>query len=318
MYAIAIDFGGTNIKFALIQNGVVVESGRSPANSDQGLRPQLERVAQDVDQLLKSHGLTIRDCQGIGMAMPSLVNPHTLQLLSINEKYPDVANFSIADWVTETFGLPLVLENDAKAALYGEVRYGSAIGAEDAILVTFGTGIGSAAIIEGKLLRGKHHQAGCLGGHFTTNAEGAICNCGNKGCLEVYASQWALPRLAQSFPQYAQSQLATFKNMGYFHIIEASLQGDVVAKQVLDVLIEYWSAGIVNLVHAYDPEVVILSGGLMKSKAYIMPMLEQRVNRHVLTPWGQLSFVAAQDPEASVLLGLYALVEDKLQVHNKQ
>lgn len=312
MFIVAIDFGGTYIKMALLEDGMVRERYKIPAYSDQGLHFRLEEVKQGVHLLLEKAGLSLSDCSGIGMAIPGIVNADTCRVLSVNAKYNDAIDFDFAAWAEQTFGLPIVLENDAKAALIGEVTYGVAAGETDAVLMTFGTGIGTAAIVGGRILRGKHHQAGCLGGHFVTDAHGPACNCGGIGCLEANAGNWSLPRLARRYEGFAASALARAETIDYKAVIDASLRRDPVAETMLRDLLEHWTAGILNLIHAYDPEVVILSGGLMKSRDVVLPIFERKVHERAWTPWGKVRFAVAEDPETSVLLGVFALLKDKI------
>ncbi len=310
---IAIDFGGTNIKVGLVDNGKVLEQTRLPSHSDQGLIARLDDVKVEVGVLLHRRNVTLADCSGIGIATPGIVDTRRRTILSINEKYADVVGFDIEKWAVYTFGLPFMIENDARAALLGEVYHGVARGVKDAVLLTFGTGIGTSAMIGGQVLRGKHYQAGILGGHFTTNIHGNLCNCGNTGCLEAQAGHWALPYALKRHPQYDSSELSELSHPGYRDIINAALRKDPVGMDVLDELMAHWSAGIINMVHAYDPEIVILSGGLMKSQQFLLQALYDKVNQKSWTPWGDVKIVVADNPDASVLLGLSALFESAEQ-----
>lgn len=306
---VAIDFGGTNIKIGLVKEGRVVSKTSIPANSDKGLLKRLPAVVSSIHELLSRNGSSINECAGIGIATPGLVDNVNRTILSINDKYSDAIGFSFQTWVEGAFRLPCVLENDARSALIGETAYGVARGETDAVLMTFGTGIGTAAIMNGQILRGRHFQAGILGGHLTTDIHGEACNCGSIGCLEAQAGHWALDRLARKQPGFSQSLLARAAEINYMEILKAAKCGDDAAKQLLKGLISHWSAGIVNLIHAYDPDVVILSGGLMKSSQDIVPLLQEQVHRLAWSPWGKARFAVAEDPDTSVLLGVSRLLE---------
>ncbi|MBC8080514.1 MAG: ROK family protein [Gorillibacterium sp.] len=307
--AIVLDFGGTTIKLGLIQQGHLLAQSTVPARSVGGLLPRLGDVRNAVLDLLGQAGLSLGDCFGVGIALPGIVDPERFTLLSINEKYADAIGFAFNTWAEEAFGLPIVMENDARAALLGEISYGTAKGESNAVLMIFGTGIGTAAIMNGKIVRGRHLQAGILGGHFVTDVNGSICNCGNIGCIEAQASHWSIQGWLSKQAGYANSILAKEPEMGYRQVIEASQTGDPLAVFAMQHLYKHWTSGIVNLIHAYDPEVVILSGGLMKSKDIVLPVLTQRVLEQAWTPWGQVRFLVAEDPNASVLLGLSHLLE---------
>src|SRR5258706_6097009 len=110
-------------------------------------------------------------------------------------------------WSRQDFGLPLRIENDARMALLGERYAGAARGFDDVVMTTLGTGIGGAAMIGGTLIRGKHAQAGCLGGHLPVLFNGRTCTCGNIGCPEAEAAGWSIPAVSSDWPGYADSDL---------------------------------------------------------------------------------------------------------------
>lgn len=307
---ITIDFGGTNIKLGLIEDGSVAAKSSIPAYSEQGLKPRLPDVMDAVRALLRQADVEMSVCRGVGLALPGIVDADRRELLSVPEKYTDAVGFDFCGWVEEAFGLPFVMENDARAALIGEVAYGAARGCKDAVMVIFGTGIGTAAMMNGRVVRGKHYQAGILGGHLATDIHGEACTCGGVGCFEAQASHWALPLRAARIPGFAASALAGAESLGYEDVIRAAEVGEAWAEQMIGSLIEHWGAGIVNLIHAYDPEVVVLSGGLMKSADYVLPKVTERVTSTAWTPWGTPRFVVADDPETSVLLGLSHLAAE--------
>ncbi|GGD72317.1 ROK family protein [Paenibacillus nasutitermitis] len=314
---IAIDFGGTNIKIGLVDEGKMLAQTHLPSYSERGLRARLVVVEQEIYTLLQRQNAALPGCSGIGIATPGIVDTTRRTILSINNKYADAVGFDFEKWAQETFALPLLIENDARAALLGEVHYGIARGAKDAVLLTFGTGIGTSAMMNGQVIRGKHFQAGILGGHFSTDINGNVCNCGNKGCLEAQAGHWALSYAVKRHPDYLHSELSKLGILGYGDIIHAAHNKDVAGIDVLDELVAHWSAGIVNMIHAYDPEIVILSGGLMKSQQFLLAALYDNVNRMSWTPWGEVEIAVASDPDASVLLGLSSLFDstDNGSVH---
>ncbi|GAA3400475.1 ROK family protein [Paenibacillus hodogayensis] len=310
MNQIAVDFGGTNVKIGYVREGRIVAFGSIPAHSALGLLPRMKEVERVIRELGRNGSIPLEACGGIGIALPGVVDTKARKLLAIHEKYADAYGFPFEEWAAEAFSLPLVMENDARAALIGETSWGSARGERDAVLVIFGTGIGTAAMIDGKVLRGKHGQAGILGGHFSVASRGPVCNCGNTGCVEELASHRTLLVRAREEEGFSSSPLAALPDWGYAELIRSWREGDPFAKKFVERLTEYWSAGIVNLIHAYDPETVIVSGGLMKSADVLLPLLRDAVMDKVWKAWGSVRFTVAADPESSVLLGLARLSED--------
>ncbi|MDD4797658.1 MAG: ROK family protein [Eubacteriales bacterium] len=303
MKSIAVDFGGTRIKIALVQDGQILARQTLDARSQGGLAARLDDVAAAV----KGMAGAADNAAGVGVAFPGIVDASRQRILTSNGKYADAADVDLVGWAGKAFGRPAVVENDANAALMGEHAYGAGNGCGDLALMILGTGVGTAAMIGGRLLRGGHHQAGCLGGHITVNPRGRRCSCGNIGCLEAQASTWALPLMAKEAPGYAQSLLAHEDVVDFLALGRCQQQGDKLAAELLEECVLYWSAGLVNLIHAYDPARVVLSGGVMR-----YPGLFERITRRAgdlaWTPWGKVDFRLAAHPEDSVLLGLHALV----------
>lgn len=307
---IAVDFGGTNIKLGLVKDGKIIKKVTMKAYSGQGIKAQLSKIEGEIKQLLKELGYKLEECIGLGIAIPGLVNCKDRKVISINEKYKDAVEFDFVKWAKEVFDLPVALDNDANLALLGEVYSGCAKGTKDAVLMTLGTGIGTAAIINGTILRGKHYQAGCLGGHFITNVNGRRCSCGSVGCIEAHSGSWAIPDFVREQEGFENSLLSEVEFIDFKSILECMEKGDKLSSKLFNYLIDNWSAGIVNLIHAYDPEVVILSGGILKAKDRILEPIKDIVYQLAWTPWGKVDFVVAEDPDTSVLLGLEYLLKE--------
>jgi glucokinase len=301
---IALDLGGTRIKIGIVHQGEILCNTLVDAMSDKGLLSRLPFLEESIDKLLKSKGIPLDDVQGIGISIPGIVDSIQMKLLSVNKKFNDAVDFDFPGWAKKRWGLPLVIENDARAALAGEWQSGAGKGCDNLVLVTLGTGVGGAAIIEGKLLHGKHFLAGCLAGHSTINYTGEICNCGNIGCVESEASTWRLPDMAKKHPLFHKSKLSDTSIIDYQLGFELAKQDDQVAKDLLKQSLDAWSAGVINLVHAYDPEMVILGGGIMRSKETILPYIQEKVIRHTWTPWGKVKVVCAENPEWCALQGM--------------
>jgi glucokinase len=303
----AIDFGGTNIKFGIVDKGKILSSGSIPAKSDEGICPRLNMVAAEIKEMLEKRNMTASDCGSMGIGIPGIVDFCNKRVISINKKYCDAVTVNFTKWSAETFHLPLVMDNDMNCAIIGETTYGCARDVRDAVMMSFGTGIGTASVMDGRLVRGKHYQAGCLGGHFIIDYKGRVCTCGNRGCIEAHAGASALYEAAKERPGFADSELAKQNIVDYKALTGCMEKGDIFSGDFFDYLLQCWGAGIVNLIHAYDPEVVILSGGLMKERERVVPYLKKYVMANAWTPWGDIEFRVAKDPNVSVLLGLCAL-----------
>jgi len=286
-YYIGIDLGGTRIKIGLVSEGKILAKKKIAAASAHGLAVNLAAVKEAINDLLTTQHISSKDLKGIGLGFPGLVDAKQGKILSTNQKYDDAPALDLRAWVNEQWGVPLWIDNDARMAAVGEWKYGAAKDTDDVVVMTIGTGIGTAAIIEGKLLRGKHSQAGCLGGHISVQYNGRTCTCGNKGCLEAYGATWGLPHTVTACPGFENSILSKVPVIDFEAVFAAAKQQDKVAAEVIQHCIQIWSAGIVNLIHAYDPEVIVLGGGVLNSGNEIIPAITQQVHAHAWCPWGK-------------------------------
>jgi glucokinase len=298
-----VDLGGTNIKIGLVNDGVLSKLVPIDTDDGAGIRKNLDKAA----------GLIRTEYTGkielMGIAVPGIVDIEKRTITSANAKYADAVGFDFQKWCHDEFGCPLVMDNDANAALIGEASRGCAKGEDNVVMMILGTGIGTAAIINGRPIRGKHFQAGILGGHFVADINGYACTCGGKGCLETIAGSRELQRSVSGIEGYSGSRLSESGQIGMKEIIDCMVQGDSFSRIAFEMVIDAYSAGITNLVHAYDPEVIVLSGGVMKGREHILPAIIRGVQERAWTPWGKLRFLVADDPDSSVLLGLQTLME---------
>jgi len=311
MITIAADLGGTKVKLGIVIDGKIAQQTSIPAMSGEGLSRRLPDIAAEIDRLLGALGLDRQRCDVIGLTFPGLVDPTANRVRATYGKWDDAAGIDLNAWANARFSLPLVMENDTRLALLGEWRAGAGIGCDNIVLVTLGTGLGTSAIVEGILLTGVHGQAGVLGGHFTTNRQGARCTCGNIGCAEAEASTWALARIAANHPEFGVSALRARDGIDYSALFELARQGDSCALALKTHAIAVWSQMIVNLIHAYDPERIILGGGITAGADDFFDDLKATILSLAHTPWGQVEIVIGDLGASAALLGLDALARQR-------
>ena len=202
MPVIAIDMGGTQIKFGIIdESGSILSVSKMEAFPCERTETNLQKINKSIKSVLSEMNISREQIGAIGIAVPSIVDDNN-QVLSRYVKYKDANEFDFNVWAKQNWGLPIIVENDARAALIGEWQYGAGKGYNDIGLLTLGTGVGTAILSQGKLYKGKHFLGGSLGGHTSINFNGDPCNCGFFGCLETEASTWALTGLASTHPLY--------------------------------------------------------------------------------------------------------------------
>lgn len=298
-HSLVIDFGGTEIKAGFAVDGVLVSSSRAGATgTPHDLRTAARLLRRHADERIAS----------IGVAVPGVVDRRTNAMLDAQGKYTFAVGLDFDRWSRETFGAPAVVENDARAALVGEVSAGAAGGASDVVIVVLGTGIGTSAMVAGELVRGVHDHAGILGGHLTVELDGPACRCGNRGCAEAVASSWALARdirASNPAPDSEWGRRLAGREPGLRDLFETS--HDPLSQGLLDRYLRAWGATVVSLCHSYDPDVVVLSGGVLRAASVILPAVSAYVERHLWKSSHRPRVVAAADPELSVLRGLATL-----------
>jgi glucokinase len=302
MISVAVDLGGSRIKLGLVAGNELLFIKILPAAPDRGLANALTMVGGEIQALDEIH-VSTAEVSGIGISFPGLVDSRANRILSAPAgKYFDAPGIDIAAWGRDSFSLPVVVENDANMAMLGEWKYGAGKDCNNLVMVTLGTGIGTSVIIDGVPLRGAHFQAGCLGGHFTLEADGRSCICGNIGCIEMSASTSVLSDMIRSEAGTVISYLHKEKHPDYQTVFAYAAAGDELAGRILLRSIKTWGIVLVNLIHAYDPEKII--GGIMNADADIISRLQEYADRHAWTPWGKVTIVKAQRPDAAALFGV--------------
>lgn len=302
MTVLACDLGGTRMKLGVVRDGRVLAQTTEPSNSKVGLAPGLPVVKAAWLRLLGELGLSSKACAGISVAFPSLIDVPSGRVLAEYGKFADAMQLDLRAWAKREFNLPLAIENDARMALIGEWKHGAGRGTDNAVMLTLGTGLGTAAVIEGRVLRGKHGQAGVLGGHSTVRYGGRACSCGNLGCAEAEASTAFLSEVAATLPDWNSSTLAKLPSLNYAVVFEQAASDDACAQQLREHSLRVWSTLAVNLIHAYDPEIVIIGGGIMASADVILPAVSDYVSRHAHTPWGKVRVVAGELGDTAALV----------------
>jgi glucokinase len=306
--ALGIDFGGTHATCGLVEDCLLLAHETIDTDCAKSLQAVLPRVRDACRKLMQERGLSERDLTGIAVGFAALVDSRVNRVLSTDGKYEDVRDIDLADWIFQNLGVRARIENDARMALLGESYAGAARGLTDVVMMTLGTGIGGVAMIEGKLLRGKHAQAGCLGGHFPSVFNGRPCTCGAIGCAEAEASGWALPLIIKEWPEAKDSALSKYSRVGFKELFEQAARGDKIAVAIRDRCLHVWAANAVGLVHAYDPEMMLIGGGVMQSADVIIPHIESYVHKYAWTPWGKVKVRAGELGNHAVLMGAVPLL----------
>lgn len=264
-------------------------------------------VLEHLRALCAERGTTLEACEGIGLLSTGLVNNREMRVLSTNGKYDDAVGFDFRGWARDQAGLELRMDNDARGALIGEWRYGAGRGVDNVVMITIGTGIGTAVISEGKPLSGPNFTGGNLGGHILVHTGGRTCTCGAVGCLETEASGWVLPILVQEHPKYPRSSLNGIEELGFREVMKQAAAGDACARDVLDHCLQYWGEALVSFIHLFDPERIIVGGGIMNDPEPVLASFRKTVCKLAWAEEGQVEIVKAEHPDNAGLIGAAAL-----------
>lgn len=275
MISIGVDVGGTKVL------GVVVDS-RDPATVLAEERvPTPEGGAGLVDTLLELVAVLSRSsppAAALGVGVPGLVDRGGR--LHIGAHLPSIHNLSLAELVADRSGLRAIVDNDANCHAVAERACGAAAGADEALVVTLGTGIGAGIITGGQLLRGANGFAG-EPGHMIVDPDGLPCPCGKRGCWERYASGTALARLAAEAARDGRLDaiVARAGSPGSVRgedVTAGARAGDAGSLAVLGDLAQWIALGLANLVNILDPAVVVIGGGLVEAADLLLPEVRPR------------------------------------------
>jgi glucokinase len=307
MNVVGVDLGATKIAAGVVSpEGEVLSRVRYPTvNSRGGL---LETLTQAISKV--GDGFEVdRVCLGV----PGLILAQENKVV-FSPNLRAIEGILLKDELEPRIGLPVTVENDNNAAAWGEFRFGAGSEAKHLLFVGLGTGIGGGIIIHGQLLRGAQGAGGELG-HVTVQATGPRCACGNRGCLEVFASGTAIGRRAREIanerPNSALGKLAAERKVLGEDVTDLAREGDEAALSVLEEAGWWLGTGLAGFVNILNPEVVVVGGGAMEAGELILKAARREIQLHSRSPSRELGEVkeATLGPEAGVL-GAAALAQD--------
>jgi len=267
---LAIDIGGTSVKLGLVDEAGVIHARCEADVSFDGYKtPILTTALRDAKDFLKREGAQVT---GIGVSATGQVDDKAGVVIGTNGKIPGYEGSRIKEAFECEFGLETHVLNDANAAALGEVFAGRARGFQHVLMVTLGTGVGGGIVLGGQVFGGMRGIAGELG-HFSLYADGIPCPCGKRGCFESYAATTALIRLAKD----ASGETLTGRE-----IFARAAQGDQAMLTALDRWTNDIAAGLSGLVHIFNPEMVLIGGGVSAQETLLMQPLRERVLASVM------------------------------------
>lgn len=265
---IGVDIGGTKINTVLVKGDREIISRHYLATgSGSGVAVISERIISSIKEVMKAVE-SGQEVLGIGMAVAGLVDSQKGIIYS-SPNIPDWENFTLKKLVEENTGVFTCVNNDANLAAIGEHIYGAGIGVSNLIYITVSTGIGGGILIDGELFSGSIGTAGEIG-HMTIDVKGPRCSCGNTGCWEAMASGTAIAREARTRMEKGEETIMREMVSGNLALLDgrvietAARRGDRLAQMLIADTAFYLGVGLANLVNLFNPEMIILGGGLME------------------------------------------------------
>jgi glucokinase len=312
---LGIDIGGTKLAVGLARpDGTIVAEARRSSDADDGPDAMIERVINLSRKVVADAGHAMDDVERIGIGCGGPLDPWRGVILNALNN-PGWLNVPLVARVQSALGRPTILDNDANAAALGEHRFGAGRGIDDLVYLTISTGVGGGVIAGGRLVHGANGNAAELG-HVSVDAHGRPCHCGSIGCLETYCSGTAIAdrtreRLASGSDPSSLRDLAA-ADLRAEHVAEAAAAGDPLASAVWNGTMELLGAGIVSIIHAFNPRRVILGGGVTHAGDLLFDPVRRAVGARAM-PWLRevVDVVPAALGDRSGILGAVAVALDR-------
>lgn len=283
---IGVDLGGTKILTAVAgSDGEITAREKQPTEASKGTDTVMDNVEDTINKVMEKAELQKADIKNIGVGSPGPLNTKE-GIIYESANFP-WENVPFVKLLEEKTGLPVKLENDANAAALGETLFGAGRDVDHLIYITISTGIGSGIIINRKIYHGMNDGAG-EAGHMIIEPDGPLCGCGKYGCLEALASGTAIGRMGQAVVNLGHSQIMEQLSNGNLNKIDAHLvaraayKGDKYARNIYKKAGYYLGIGFANLVSLFNPEMLVLGGGVMKAEELFMDSMRTSLEERAI------------------------------------
>lgn len=310
-YVLGIDIGGTNTVFGIVDaRGVVIATSSIKTQKHSEISAYIDELYAEVTKLIEEND-AVDKIHGIGIGAPNANYFTGVIEGGVNLPWP--TPIPLAQLVSDKFGIPVAITNDANAAAIGEMTYGAARGIKDFIMITLGTGVGSGIVINGQMVYGHDGFAGELGHIIVKRNNGRLCGCGRTGCLEAYCSATGVARTAREFLEI-RTEPSLLRNLEIEAITskdvyDAAIAGDKLAKDVFEYTGNILGEALADFTVFSSPEAYILFGGLAKSGDLLMKPLKNSMEKNMMGIFkGKVKVLLSELKEAdAAVLGASAL-----------
>jgi glucokinase len=283
-FAIGVDLGGTNLRIAAVDtSGKMLEKITLGTEVTRGRDKVISDMCRTIQELSLKHRSSVGELTGIGIGVPGIIEMQT-GMLRESPNLPGWENYPVRQEIEQRLGTQVVLENDANAAALGEKWLGAAANVDDMCMITLGTGVGGGIVLQGRIWHGMTGMAGELG-HITADPNGPPCGCGNRGCLEQYASATAVKRMAvEAVAIGAAPELARAmdENPEFSSqvVYQMAVQGDEPAQQIFVRVGKALGAVIADLVNVFNLPMYVIGGGVSLAWEAFAPALMEETRKN--------------------------------------
>ncbi|WP_290431649.1 ROK family protein [uncultured Muribaculum sp.] len=310
-YVVGIDIGGTNTVFGIVDaRGNVIASNSIKTGKHANIEDYIAELKVALNKLIEAHDAKDK-IHGIGVGAPN--SNYFTGTIEYATNLPWKGVVPLAKLLTEAFGVPVAVTNDANAAAIGEMTYGAARGMKDFIMITLGTGVGSGIVVNGQLVYGHDGFAGELGHVIVKPSNGRMCGCGRTGCLETYCSATGVARTAREFLEIrtdpSRLRDLPIEEITSKDVYDAAIAGDKLAREIFQYTGEIMGRAFANFVAFSSPEAIILFGGLARAGELLMKPIKEAMDRNMLNMFkGKTKLLLSELKESdAAVLGASAL-----------
>jgi glucokinase len=310
---VAIDIGGTRLRAAVYKQDQIQPLAQKRVETKADEPNAFGRLINLIEDIWPKN----EKVDAIGVSSPGPVDPHT-GIIMITPNIKEWRDFPITAKLTEHFGIPAYLDNDANLAGLAEWKFGAGRGHHHVLYLTVSTGVGGGVIINDRLLQGHHGLAAELG-HTTIQVDGPLCGCGQRGHLESFSSGTGIEHFVTEQLKAGRESILrpeAGSKISAYAISQAAKQGDALSIEAYQIAGKYLGIGVANFLHAFDPSIVIFGGGVSQSGPLLFDSFHESLKQHVIHPryLEGLEIKRAELGDNAGLLGARALAELKLQM----
>ncbi|MCI5515238.1 MAG: ROK family protein [Oscillospiraceae bacterium] len=285
MKILTFDIGGTAIKYGICNDDFeLIEKHSVPTEAKLGGQHIIEKVIEIIE--------SFSDIDRIAISTAGQVDSQNGIVVYSTDNIPYYTGMMVKSIVENKTGIPCFVENDVNSAAVGEAKFGAAIGCSDFICLTYGTGIGGAIFLDGKLYKGSGNSAGELG-HMITHAGGKQCTCGGEGCYECYASAKAL---------LTAIKRNTGEDLNGFQIFEKKNFERPEIRSEIDKWIDEIISGLINIIYIFNPPLIVLGGGIL-NEDYIIELIDRKIYNKLMDNYKNVNIVRAKLGNDAGMLG---------------